>query len=251
MSAPTISVIMPCRDMARFLPDAIGSIRRQAIAVHEILLVDDGSSDGTAETADRLAADGAPIRVLQGEQQGPGPARNLALKEAAGELVAFLDADDLWPAGKLERQVARLAERPELGMVSGFVTYFETLDSQGVAPAEGSRTETLFHVHLGACLYRRWVFDQVGGFDRAFLFGEDTDLLLRLRDGGVPFTILRAVTLFYRRHPQSMMEGPNPRRASDFRLAIMKSLRRRREAGLPPADQAVFEAYLEPQEPAP
>ena len=245
MSGASISVITPCRDMARFLPDAVRSVMRQAVPVQEILLVDDGSSDELATVVDALAAEGAPLRVLKGQGAGPGPARNVALAEARGDLVAFLDADDLWPADKLERQTRRLDERPELGMVSGFVTYFEDLDPKALAPRPGSRTETLFHVHLGACVYRRRLFDQVGPFDPAFRFGEDVDLLLRLRDADVPFVILRQVMLYYRRHEASMMQGPDPRRAKDFRLAIVKSLQRRRAAGLPPSDQASFEAYLE------
>ncbi len=133
-------------------------------------------------------------------------------------------------------------------MVSGFVTYFEDLDAQTLEPAAGARTETVFHVHLGACLYRRQVFDAIGPFDPDFLFAEDVDLLMRVRDAGIPFAILRRRMLYYRRHPASMMMGPNPRRRADFNLAMIKSIRRRRAAGLGPISHDALEAHLDPEE---
>ena len=241
-----ISVIMPSLDMVRFLPDAIASIRRQAVPVAEILVIDPGSTDSTADTVAALAADGVPIRHLPTARCDPGVARNLGLDQAAGDVIAFLDADDLWPAGKLERQMARLDAQPAVEMVSGFVRYFEALDPATLAPVEGSRIETLFHVHLGACLYRRRVFDRVGGFEPSLRFSEDVDLLQRIREQGIPFTILRTVTLYYRRHAASMMVQPDPRREVDFRRSIALSVMRRRKLGqlgeLPP-----LETYLEPE----
>ena len=241
-----ISVIIPAFNMARFLPDAIASIARQGVPVAEILVIDPGSTDGTADTVAALTAAGAPIRYIPAENCDPGPARNLGLAQAVGDVIAFLDADDLWPAGKLERQGDRLDAEPAVEMVSGFVRYFEELDPATLAPVEGSRIETLFHVHLGACLYRRSVFDRVGGFDPSLRFSEDVDLLQRIREQAIPFTILRAVTLFYRKHPASMMVQPDPRRTVDFRRSIALSVMRRRKLGqagdLPP-----LEASLEPE----
>jgi GT2 family glycosyltransferase len=106
--------------------------------------------------------------------------------------------------------------------------------------------ETLFHVHLGACLYRRRVFDRVGGFDPTLRFSEDVDLLQRIREQGIPLTILRAVTLYYRKQPASRRVQPDPRRTLDFRRSVALSVMRRRKLGqlgeLPP-----LEAYLEPE----
>jgi len=241
-----ISVIMPCYQMARFLPDAVGSVLRQSRAVAEILVIDSGSDDGTAGVVHALAADGAPVRLIEDERRGPGPARNRGLAQARGDIIAFLDGDDLYPAGKLDAQIARLDAGPHVDMVSGFVTYFDRLDRDALAPASDSRTETLFHVHLGACLYRRAVFDRIGGFSDSLMYSEDVDLLLRVREACVPFTILRRVTLYYRRHGDSMMTQPDPRKEGDFRRAVAMSLARRRARGRADQDMPPFEAYLEP-----
>jgi glycosyltransferase involved in cell wall biosynthesis len=241
-----ISVIMPSYRMARFLPDAIASVQRQSRAVAEILVIDSGSDDGTGDVVRALAADGAPVRLIEDSQRGPGPARNLGIRQARGDVIAFLDGDDLYPAGKLDAQIARLEAGPHVDMVSGFVTYFDRLDTATLAPAADARTETLFHVHLGACLYRRAVFDRIGGFSDSLMYSEDVDLLLRVREAGVPFTILRRVTLYYRRHDNSMMTQSDPRKEGDFRRAVAMSLARRRARGRADQDLPPFETYLEP-----
>ena len=89
--------------------------------------------------------------------------------------------------------------------MSGFVRYFDVLDRDRLAPAENSRIETLFHVHLGACLYRREVFERIGTFSETLMYSEDVDLLLRVREAEIDFTILRGIMLYYRRHADSMM----------------------------------------------
>ena len=241
-----ISVIMPNLDMGRFLGEAVASILRQGVSVEEILLVDCGSTDDSLDQARALERAGAPLRLLHCEQRAPGAARNVALAQARGDVIAFLDADDLWPEDKLALQTERLQRAPPVQMVSGMVTYFEDWDPVALGPRAGSRTETLFHCHLGAAIYRREVFDAVGGFEPDLLYGEDVDLLLRLRDAELPLAFLRATTLFYRRHDQSMMQTASERRARDLNRALFKSLTRRRARGLPPAREFRFEDYCEP-----
>ena len=243
-----LSVIMPCRDAGPYLDAALRSVWRQEQPVHEVVLVDCASSDDSAAIAERHRAAGQPIRIVSAESLSPAAARNLAISAASGNLLAFLDADDLWPAGKLVRQLERLSGTPRVDMVSGYVRYFEAASPSGLEPAIESRTETLFHVHLGACIYRREAFERVGGrFDETLLYGEDVDLMLRVREAGVPFTILRSVELFYRRHPASLMAQENPRQQSDFRLATHKSIMRRRVAGTLATPLRDFASYVEPQ----
>ncbi|MBS0560011.1 MAG: glycosyltransferase family 2 protein [Proteobacteria bacterium] len=241
-----ISVVIPCARMAHFLPDAIGSVMRQDVPVAEILVVDAGPSAETQAVCAGLAASGAPLRVIEAAPCHPGVARNLALAEARGEIIAFLDADDLWPAGKLARQCARLDATPGVGMVSGHVAYFDRLDPARLAPAADARVETVLHVHLGACLYRREVLTRLGGFDPGLRYSEDVDLLLRLREAAIPFTILRATTLYYRRHAGQMMQAADPRREGDFRRALTLSLARRRRLGLR-GELPPLESHLEPK----
>lgn len=242
----SVSVIIPSLNMAQFLPDAIASIARQSRAVTEIIVVDSYSTDGTADVVHRHKQSGVPIRVMQTGQSGPGAARNVGIASANCDFISFLDADDLWPEGKLVRQLDYLSTFATKGMVSGLVCYFDILDPLRLAPASASRTETLFHVHLGACIYRRSVLERIGTFDESLLYAEDVDLLLRLREAGIDFTILRAVMLYYRKHGASMMAQKNPRKSADFKRVVAKSVIRRRSAGMPAVDLNSFEAFFEP-----
>lgn len=247
VTEPSVSVIIPARDMETFLGFALSSIWRQNHREIEVIVVDAGSRDGTADLVERQQEVGRPVRLLRHDAMHPARARNIGVAEARAPLIAFLDADDLWPAGKLERQLGTLSARSDLQMVSGYVTYFETPDEEGLAPMPGSRTETLFHVHVGACIYRREVFETIGGaFDEAFVYSEDVDLLLRVREAGIPFTILRSTELFYRRHPDSMMSRTDPAKEASLALAMNRSLRRRRERGTLGTPLPDFSSFLEP-----
>lgn len=240
-----VSVIMPSRNAGQYIDAALRSIARQAVPAVQVIIADAGSTDETAAIVARYEgrADLSFSFLPLGRDVVPSVARNHALEGATGEFVAFLDADDLWPAGKLARQLARLDASPELGMVSGYVRYFEAADDTGLAPAPGSRTTDLVHVHLGACVYRATTLQRLGGFDPELRFAEDMDLLMRVRESGTRFCIPRSVELYYRRHPAAMTAVSDPRQEADFRRATLNSLQRRRRAGtasLPLPDLASF-----------
>jgi len=245
MTGTRVSVIIPAFHMARFLQQAVTSTRRQQPAVSEIIVLDSSTTENTPNIVRELAADGAPIHLMQLNQCPPGAARNAGLNCATGDVIAFLDADDVWPANKLARQLGYLEAHPEISAVSGFVTYFDELDPATLQPAATSRVATVFGVHVGAWIYRRQLFERVGRFDESFLYSEDVDLFMRIRENGVLFTILRDVTLYYRRHPHSMMSQNNPRKHSDFRMAVARSLARRRRDNDAPADLGSLETFLE------
>ncbi|HEX2188914.1 MAG TPA: glycosyltransferase family 2 protein, partial [Longimicrobiaceae bacterium] len=118
-----VSVVMPFLDSERFIREAVESVRAQSFPHWELLLVDDGSRDGSAEIARGYAAlDPERIRCLEHpgrENRGASAARNLAIRHARGDLVAFLDADDVWLPEKLAEQVALLDARPEVGALYG------------------------------------------------------------------------------------------------------------------------------------
>jgi glycosyltransferase involved in cell wall biosynthesis len=117
MSKPRISVIAPAHNAAAFFPAWIESIRGQCYESLEVLLVDDGSSDNLAELAEASA--NPPIRYLRQDQRGPAAARNAALRAATGEMIAFLDLDDLWAPGHLLRCAEALERRPDAGIAQG------------------------------------------------------------------------------------------------------------------------------------
>jgi glycosyltransferase involved in cell wall biosynthesis len=233
--------------MAHFLPDAVGSIMRQAVPVQEIVIVHPPDDHDTASVGNMLSGQGAPV-ILQHVQSvgtGTGPPTNIGLAHASGEVLAFLDADDLWPRDKLSLQIGRLASLPLVDAVGGLTMRFDALDEQTLRPVADARISVEVLPNTGAFVCRRNVFDKTGPFDEDFLYAIDVDFVMRLRDFGVPFTVLDKPTLYYRQHANSMMSAIHPRQVSDFRLAAMKSVRRRRTLGLPPADKQVLTGYLE------
>lgn len=125
---PLVSVVMPFLNVRRFLPEAIESVRAQTYPHWELLLCDDGATDGSREIAQRYAAlDPARIRHLahdDGGTHGASAARNLGLRHARGELVALLDGDDVWLSHKLEEQVAILNQRPDADALYGDTLYW-------------------------------------------------------------------------------------------------------------------------------
>ena len=224
---PLVSVIIPSYNAAQFLPDAVASVRAQGYNPIEIVIVDDGSTDNTAEM---IPSFGNDIRYVRQTNAGPAAARNRGLGEARGEWIAFLDADDLWPADKLRVQAARLEADASLDVVLGRVQYrhepgVEKTDIRYEGPGD-----TLVNVHLGSGLYRRTAFDKVGLFNPALRFSEDHDWFLRARELGVRITILRDVTLLYRLHGKNMTRTEP---TGDYNLlkVLKASLDRRRALG--------------------
>jgi teichuronic acid biosynthesis glycosyltransferase TuaG len=128
LPAPTVSVIMPAHNAARFLDEAIGSVAAQTFTDWEMIVVDDDSADSTRAIVERWAASDRRIRLVrQSPQQGAAAARNRALAETRGRYVAFLDSDDLWRPEKLEAQVAFMRET---GAVFSFAGY-SVIDERG------------------------------------------------------------------------------------------------------------------------
>jgi glycosyltransferase involved in cell wall biosynthesis len=183
----SISVVIPVHNHAGFVPEALESVFRQRLQPREVIVVDDGSTDGTGEVLRRYAG---RIRSLRQVNRGVAAARNAGAAAASGELLAFLDADDVWHASKLERQVARFIADPQLGLVHCGV---EEVNAEGhllstrVDGMDGwvSREMLLFRrgVILGggsAAVIPRAVFEDVGGFDEILSTSADWDLYYRI-----------------------------------------------------------------------
>lgn len=127
MTHPTISVIIPCYNREDILPRAIGSVLNQSVAVHEIIVVDDGSSDRSAHVARQF---GGLVKVLEQPNSGAAAARNLGIRHAEGDWIAFLDSDDKWVADKLEKQIQCSKRYPEAKLI---FCDTQTIDDEGVA----------------------------------------------------------------------------------------------------------------------
>ncbi|MBL8838407.1 MAG: glycosyltransferase family 2 protein [Alphaproteobacteria bacterium] len=200
MTAPAVSVIMPVFNGAPYIAAALDSIRAQNHPALEVIVVDDGSTDGSGAIA---AARGENIRIERQDNAGAAAARNRGLALARGAVIAFLDADDLWPADKLALQLPVLDGDPRLGLVTGRIRAFGGTIA-GRAGREDAYGDGLPGVNLGCALMRRWAFDAVGGFDAALRISDDADWFVRARDRGVPTAALDAVTLLYRIHGANM-----------------------------------------------
>jgi glycosyltransferase involved in cell wall biosynthesis len=196
--AMLLSVIIPVYNGAAFLAEAIASVRAQEYAPIEVIIVDDGSTDETAQVVQALGAD---LRYLYQPNQGPAAARNTGLAMAQGDLIAFLDVDDLWPADKLAQQMACLNANPATQVVWGqtLLRPYEQADESAFPPLPPNWMPL-----LGSLLCRKAVFAQVGGFEPTMRFGEDVDWFIRLREQQVVIARSPALGLLYRVRPGSM-----------------------------------------------
>lgn len=178
----TISVIIPTYNRAREVGAAIDSALAQTRPALEIIVVDDGSTD---ETLDVLAPYGERIRVVRQDNQGVAAARNAGIAVARGDLLAFLDSDDVWLPRKLELQAARIDADPGLGLVHCGADFEGTgirLDGmEGSVAAEILRLDrSVIVAHGSAVMVPRRVAEEVGGFDARMRVSEDWDFCYRV-----------------------------------------------------------------------
>jgi glycosyltransferase involved in cell wall biosynthesis len=224
VSGTLVTVIVPAFDAEPFIGAALDSALAQDHPAVEIVVVDDGSTDATAE----IAAGREGVRVLRRPHGGPAAARNAGLAAARGEFVTVLDADDLWPADRLSRQVGHLAAHPELDLVLGLTEVF--LSPGEARPAHypdvpGGRP---LRAVAGTMLARRSAFDAIGGWDEDLPVSEDTDWLARAKDAGLRAETLEHVVLRYRIHARNTSRHTAANHAALLRV-LRDSVKRRRE----------------------
>ncbi len=197
---PLVSVVIPVLNGERFVGDAVASILAQEYPALEIIIVDDGSTDGTEAAVRRLPCD---VHFFKQGNFGPAAARNRGVRDAAGDFVAFLDVDDLWPANTLRTLVEELMHDPSLEVAHGYAQVMELDPASGNYEYRGNPKESFPHsIALG--VYRKRVFDRVGLFDKTLTFGEDTDWFNRANENGVAMKRVDRVTLLVRRHDRNM-----------------------------------------------
>ncbi|WP_319437478.1 glycosyltransferase [Mycobacterium sp. RTGN5] len=219
---PLVSVVIPVHNGARFLADAVASILAQEYPELELIVVDDGSIDDLQRAVAELPVDVTYLRQLQ---QGPAGARNTGIASAQGEFVAFLDVDDLWPAGALDKLVRTIVDEG-CDVVTGWAQMALYDESTSVTTRFGN-PEASFPYYIGAGLYRRSVFDTVGVFDPDMQYGEDTDWFARLHESGRMVHRLPLATLVVRRHSENMTRDKDLVELGVVR-AVKKSLDRHR-----------------------
>jgi glycosyltransferase involved in cell wall biosynthesis len=220
-----VSVIVPAYNGERYLDEALRSAIGQSLPPSEVIVVDDGSTDGSAEIAERF---GGPVHCIRQANTGVAGARNRGLSVATGEFVAFLDHDDVWPREKLRVQVAALRANPDVDIVSGRMRVFG-----GVLPGRPwsarGRREAPAGAYLAAALIRRSVFDRTGLLDEQIGHAaDDLEFFVRARDLGVKRLALEDVTLFYRWHGENTSTDIDSAAIGQLE-AVKQSLDRRRQ----------------------
>jgi glycosyltransferase involved in cell wall biosynthesis len=206
-----VSCIIPAYNAEQWLGEALRSVFDQTYEPVEAIVVDDGSTDHTPEV---IASFGERVIGLRQPNAGPAAALNRGIRASRGEFLAFLDADDLWPAGKLGRQVARLHEAPELGAVYGLVQNFwvEGLKIEEEALRGHRILDPVPGLVTGTLLARRSTFTRMGLFEnRRHAYA--LEWALRLRDRDIPHEVLQEVLLLRRYHEGNMSRagGANSR----------------------------------------
>jgi glycosyltransferase involved in cell wall biosynthesis len=222
MTKPLVSVIVATWNGEEFLRPALESLFAQDYEPIEAILVDDGSEDGTPEIAKSFAG----LRYIRQENQGLAAAHNTGVVAARGEFIAFLDDDDELPPNKVSLQAEYLLSHPEVGCVMGRQEWIDPPpwltrdavygDLDGIPP--------------GSAMIRRDVLQQLGGFDTSFRWGEDMDLLVRMREQGVVMFVLPEIVLS-RRFTGSNMTAPENRPVKNPLLKSLKAKLERERTG--------------------
>jgi glycosyltransferase involved in cell wall biosynthesis len=226
MNTTLTSCIVPVYNGEKYLAEAIESILKQSYRPLEIIIADDGSTDGTASIAARY---GKQVRYMRQANAGTAAARNLGMGAAEGEFFAFLDADDVWPSDKLDRQMARFQAHPELDFCIAHVQNFWI--------AELIEEERKFRDHriskalpgycTGTLVARRRCFDAVGEFNTEIYHADDTEWFLRASEQGCVMELLPDVLLHRRLHHTNLsrVKAANSR---DRYLQVLKAALDRR-----------------------
>lgn len=223
-----ISVVIPCYNCERYLGEAVKCALDQGHTPLEVIVVDDGSTDRSAEVARGF---GDAVRLVSQSNSGISAARNRGVAEAGGEFLAFLDADDLWPAGKLERQLAVLAADPAVGIVAGHARQFASPDLAPDVRATLKVDESVMPARLpGALLMRREVFDRVGEFSKRYTSAECIDWFMRADELSVRTVVLPDIVLERRIHGANHGILRRDARA-DYVRVLKAALDRRRGGG--------------------
>jgi glycosyltransferase involved in cell wall biosynthesis len=222
-----VSCIVPVYNGETYLGEAIESILKQSYRPIEIIIADDGSTDGTATVAERY---GKQIRYMRQANAGTAAARNLGLSAAAGEFVAFLDADDLWHPEKLARQMACFRARPELDYCVSHVQNFwiPELIEEEKKFRDHRISKALPGYVTGTLLARRYCFNTVGQFNTAIEHADDTEWFLRANERGAAMELLPDVLLYRRLHYTNLSRVKASNSRDQYLNVLKTALDRRR-----------------------
>lgn len=204
-----VSVVVPCYNAEQFLPTTLSSVLTQTHQAHELIVVDDGSTDGSAECVERIAARDARVRLVRMPRNAGAPAapRNLGVREARGEWIAFLDADDVWHPRKLELQLAALEVSPVPMCSTEMADFRDEREIEFADIPMPMRVERItflmqllkYRTPTSSILVRReWMLRNPFNEDPTYKAREDTDCFIRMHEIAGPSIKLRHALVFYR-----------------------------------------------------
>lgn len=225
MTSIPVSVIVPVYNGERFLAEALNSILSQTLAPAEVIVVDDGSTDRTAE----IATDSSPIvTCIRQENSGAAAARNRGIEAAQGEFFAFLDHDDIWETNKLELQWRAFLDDPKLDMVFGHVLQFHCPslppnDRAGLTIPSRPQPAYL----SGSRMVKRDAHFRAGPYDPSIRMGECLEWHARAVDAGLSMRMLPDVVYRRRIHANNMGRTQKDNRG-DYALVMKRLIERRR-----------------------
>lgn len=220
-----VDVIVPCYNTERYLGEALESILMQVPAPTEVIVVDDGSEDASPAVVERFRGS---VRLLRQPHRGAGAARNLGVAQSRGDVVAFLDADDVWTEGSLACRLHVLTADPRCDAVHGLTEQFISAELPAairerlVCPAGESAGQV-----PGAMVVRRRAVERIGGFDESLQLAEVVDWFARARSSGIAFRMLDRVVLRRRIHDRNSGFS-NRQRRSEYVHVLKAALDRRR-----------------------
>jgi glycosyltransferase involved in cell wall biosynthesis len=218
-----ISCIIPLYNAEKYLAETLDSVIAQDWPLHEIIVVDDGSTDDSRRVLDRYADF---VRLIEQPHAGVAAARNRGLREATGDVIAFQDSDDLWPPGRLRRLAESLQDDASVDIVAGRV---EVLDERAVKPRATERLETMHRpMMLASLLIRPGVFGRVGFFNERLNTTSDTEFIMRCRRLSIPSKKIDATTLIYRLHTTNISRDIDRNFSNTVdALRVISSMRRK------------------------
>lgn len=225
-----LSVIMPIYNRACFVGPALHSLLRQQEDVDlDIIVIDDGSNDGSADVVRELGRQTSRIRLFQQSNGGVARARNAGLRQLLPqtELVSYLDSDDISPAGRFKADLACFDADAGLELTYSRIKQVEKMDDAALRPAAGSRYRVVRGISMSAGIFRRDLVGRIGSFDETFRQSEDTDYLLRVFETGPRHVLPETIAVYYRQHPGNITRQSETALREHLR-ALHKSMHRRR-----------------------
>jgi len=229
MTSPqtTVSCVMPVYNGASYIAEAVHSVLKQTWGSIELIVVDDGSTDDTAQVAQSF---GAALRYVRQDNAGPATARNRGVAEATGSYICFLDADDLWLEHKIARQMQAFTDDPDLDYCVGLVQNFwaDEVRHEATRMAGHPKAAPLPGYVTGTLVARRQAFERLGWFDRSLGHGDSADWFVRAREAGLRERLLQEVLLLRRMHTTNRSRQMADRSRDEFLRFLKGSLDRRR-----------------------